>query len=195
LFSSQNVIVSGLGWEILLLLVVVRKMRQRPLNAYFGLMGVCLYISSLRTSSSLRFVLLESFYLISHYFFSSLNLKLKPMAQDAIRMEMANSLATISSLHSKVQIGSALVIGGCGFLGHHVVKTLLAEPTCTSVAVMSRSPFQRRLPNVTYHVGDITKAEHVDNLIDQIKPNVIINTASPHAYIDHEHAYQYFTVK
>jgi sterol-4alpha-carboxylate 3-dehydrogenase (decarboxylating) len=99
------------------------------------------------------------------------------------------------SFHQNIQIGSALVIGGCGFLGHHVVKTLLAEPTCTSVAVMSRSPFKRRFSNVTYHLGDITKSEHVDNLICQLKPNVIVNTASPHAYIDHEHAHEYFSVK
>lgn len=108
---------------------------------------------------------------------------------------MITAKAQVLSLHQDVQIGSALVIGGCGFLGHHIVKALLAEATCTSVSVMSRDPFKRRFPDVAYHVGDITKPEHVENIIDQVKPNIIINTASPHAYIDHEHAHEYFSVK
>jgi hypothetical protein len=91
-------------------------------------------------------------------------------------------------------LGTVLVIGGCGFLGHHVVKFLLAEPTCTAVAVMSRSPFKNRFDGVSYHIGDITIPEHVKHVVHQVRPNVIINTASPHAYIDHEHAIDNFTV-
>ncbi|EHL01714.1 putative Sterol-4-alpha-carboxylate 3-dehydrogenase, decarboxylating [Glarea lozoyensis 74030] len=79
-------------------------------------------------------------------------------------------------------LGTVLVIGGCGFLGHHVVKFLLAEPSCTAVAVMSRSPFKNRFDG------------HVKHVVHQVKPKVIINTASPHAYIDHEHAIDNFRV-
>jgi sterol-4alpha-carboxylate 3-dehydrogenase (decarboxylating) len=74
------------------------------------------------------------------------------------------------------------------------VKQLLAEPTCTKVAVMCRSPFKNRFDGVLYHIGDITKPEHVDIVVDQVKPHVVINTASPHAYIDHVNAYENFTV-
>jgi sterol-4alpha-carboxylate 3-dehydrogenase (decarboxylating) len=91
-------------------------------------------------------------------------------------------------------LGTVLVIGGCGFLGHHVVKFLLAEPSCTAVAVMSRSPFKNRFDGVSYHIGDITIPEHVKHVVHQVKPKVIINTASPHAYIDHEHAIDNFRV-
>ena len=59
---------------------------------------------------------------------------------------------------------------------------------------MSRSPFKNRFEGVTYHIGDLTKSDHVDHVISQVKPKVVINTASPHAYVDHEHAYEYFTV-
>jgi len=91
----------------------------------------------------------------------------------------------------KTSLGSCLVIGGCGFLGHHIVRELLDDPTCTSVAVMSRSPFKNRYDRVTYFIGDITSVEHVNLVVGQVKPNVIFNTASSHAYIDHEHAPDY----
>ena len=90
--------------------------------------------------------------------------------------------------------GACLVIGGCGFLGQHIVKFLLNEPTVTSVAVMSRSPFTNRFDKVSYHIGDITKPDHVRHVVQQVRPKVIFNTASPHAYIDHEHVLDNFYV-
>ncbi|KAL9114713.1 MAG: hypothetical protein Q9227_001391 [Pyrenula ochraceoflavens] len=99
-------------------------------------------------------------------------------------------------MSSPIQLGSALVIGGCGFLGHHIVRELLADSSCTSVSVMSRTgrPDQNRFDSVNYIKGDITKAEDVNQVLQTVKPNVIFNTASPVAYIDHEHAPEYFTV-
>ncbi|CAG8960443.1 hypothetical protein HYFRA_00008162 [Hymenoscyphus fraxineus] len=100
----------------------------------------------------------------------------------------------IPKVLEKPHLGTVLVVGGCGFLGQHVVKFLLQEPTCDSVAVMSRSPFKNRFEDVTYHIGDITNPQHVDHVMNLVKPKVIINTASPHAYIDHEHAGDNFRV-
>ena len=91
-------------------------------------------------------------------------------------------------------LGAVLVVGGCGFLGHHIVKFLLDEPTCTFVAVMSRRPTNRHFPGVAYHIGDITNIEQVRLVLQQVKPHVIINTASPHAYIDHSLVAQTFAV-
>ncbi|KAH0536020.1 hypothetical protein FGG08_007087 [Glutinoglossum americanum] len=93
-----------------------------------------------------------------------------------------------------VQLGSVLVVGGCGFLGHHIVKELLADPSCSSISVMSRDPSKNCFDGVSYHVGDVTSPVNVQRVIAQSKPTVIINTASPIAYIDHEHAPDYFTV-
>ncbi|KAG9230721.1 hypothetical protein BJ875DRAFT_431120 [Amylocarpus encephaloides] len=109
---------------------------------------------------------------------------------EAVKVEQPSTVA----IPEELQLGTVLVVGGCGFLGHHVVKFLLAEPTCTAVVVMSRSPFQNRFEGVTHHIGDITKLSHVKHVISQVKPKVIIDTASPHAYSDHEHAHDNFTV-
>jgi sterol-4alpha-carboxylate 3-dehydrogenase (decarboxylating) len=97
-------------------------------------------------------------------------------------------------MSSTIPLGSALVVGGCGFLGHHIVRELLADPSCTSVSVMSREPFKNRFDNVNYLPGDITSPADVQRIVNQVKPNIIFNTASPVAYIDHEHAPEYFTV-
>ena len=91
-------------------------------------------------------------------------------------------------------LGSVLVVGGCGFLGHRIVKDLLADGSCTSVAVLSRKPEQNRFDGVSYFAGDVTVPADVRRVVNQTKPNVIFNTASPRAYIDHEHAFEYFTV-
>ena len=91
----------------------------------------------------------------------------------------------------KSQLGSVAVIGGCGFLGHHIVKQLLEDDTVSSVAVMSRNPTANTFDGAFYRVGDITSATDVERFLAEFKPTVIINTASPVAYIDHEHAPEY----
>ncbi|TVY93828.1 Sterol-4-alpha-carboxylate 3-dehydrogenase, decarboxylating [Lachnellula willkommii] len=100
----------------------------------------------------------------------------------------------VFDVHQEPHFGACLVIGGCGFLGQHIVKFLLNEPTVTSIAVLSRSPFTNRHDKVSYHIGDITKPDQVRHIFQQVRPKVIFNTASPHAYIDHEHVLDNFYV-
>lgn len=76
-------------------------------------------------------------------------------------------------------LGPVLVVGGCGFLGFHIVRQLLEDPECSSVAVLSRNPNRNCLPTVSYHAGDVANSETVQTLLNQLKPRVIIHTASP----------------
>ncbi|MCJ1264612.1 hypothetical protein MMC22_004486 [Lobaria immixta] len=81
-------------------------------------------------------------------------------------------------------LGTVLVIGGCGFLGYHIICAIRDNPevTCSSIHVMSRTPHTNRHPNVTYHIGDITDASCLAPLFAKIGPRIIFHCACPAAY-------------
>lgn len=99
-------------------------------------------------------------------------------------------------------LGTVLVVGGCGFLGSHVVDQLLNFPSEDKVKSHSNLPSLRSrypsyassetkvhaldlrcerniYPNCTYHSADITSAEALLEVFKKAKPDVVINTASP----------------
>ncbi|WVQ83349.1 hypothetical protein IAT38_005488 [Cryptococcus sp. DSM 104549] len=72
---------------------------------------------------------------------------------------------------------SYLVIGGCGFLGRHIVEQLLGRGE-SQVAVFDI--VQRHFDsNVNFYIGDLSKAEDVENALEKSQATVIIHTASP----------------
>ena len=73
---------------------------------------------------------------------------------------------------------SVLVIGGCGFLGHHIVSQLL-EPNTSTVSVLDLRTTHNRHPRASYYDGDITSAESVRSVLENVKPTIIFHTASP----------------
>ena len=80
---------------------------------------------------------------------------------------------------SESSLGNVLVIGGCGFVGHHVVRALLDDPEAGEVHVLSRRPNTNRFPAAHYHAGDISSSEDVKQCLAATQPRVIIHTASP----------------
>ncbi|TQS36496.1 hypothetical protein Golomagni_03053 [Golovinomyces magnicellulatus] len=78
-------------------------------------------------------------------------------------------------------LGNVLVIGGCGFLGHHIVKILNSSYNCT-ISVIDLHTTRNRLPEsdgVKYFNGDITSIESILPIFLQTKPGIVIHTASP----------------
>ncbi|KAI1466842.1 sterol-4-alpha-carboxylate 3-dehydrogenase [Daldinia caldariorum] len=84
---------------------------------------------------------------------------------------------------TKPLLGHVLVIGGCGFLGHHVVNLLLRDWSCTVSVVDLRCQRNRRPESdgVQYVEADITDADGLVKVVGKLKPNVVIHTASPPA--------------
>ncbi|KAI1437533.1 C-3 sterol dehydrogenase/C-4-like protein [Xylaria sp. CBS 124048] len=80
-------------------------------------------------------------------------------------------------------LGRVLVIGGCGFLGHHVVNLLLRDWK-SNVSVIDLKCQRNRRPDsdgVTYVEADITDNDGLLKAFDRLKPDVVIHTASPPA--------------
>ncbi len=75
-------------------------------------------------------------------------------------------------------LGSVLVIGGCGFLGHHVVN-LISRSYTARISVLDLTTTRNRRSNVDYYDGDITNKEQVQNVFKKVRPDVVIHTASP----------------
>lgn len=79
---------------------------------------------------------------------------------------------------TKPDLGKVLVIGGNGMLGHHLVKLLLSSWTAKAFVIDLKCD-HNRLDGATYHEADITDAARMQSLMDKIKPDVVIHTASP----------------
>ena len=76
-------------------------------------------------------------------------------------------------------LGSVLVVGGCGFLGHHIVQALAKSGQASTVTVLDLQTTQNRQADVGYHQGDISSWSGVSSIFDRVKPDVVIHTASP----------------
>ncbi|KAI4189598.1 MAG: hypothetical protein LQ346_005084 [Caloplaca aetnensis] len=85
---------------------------------------------------------------------------------------------------SSRSLESVLVVGGCGFLGYEIVRSLTEELSC-SVAVLSRTPREPRVDGVSYHTCDITHIDALRALFLQLQPRVVIHSASPLFFQDH----------
>lgn len=81
----------------------------------------------------------------------------------------------------KPDLGRVLVTGGCGFLGHHIVRLLLRDWTA-SVSVIDLRCTRNRRPDsdgVKYFEADITDPDRLVAIFDEVRPDIVIHTASP----------------
>ncbi|KAL8650811.1 MAG: hypothetical protein Q9210_003609 [Variospora velana] len=72
-----------------------------------------------------------------------------------------------------------LVVGGCGFLGHHIVAQLLDQNA--RVSVLDFKLDRNRIDAVDYHSANISVKSDVEHVVNKVRPQVIIHTASPTA--------------
>ncbi|KAL7944811.1 3-beta hydroxysteroid dehydrogenase/isomerase family domain-containing protein [Trichoderma barbatum] len=89
-------------------------------------------------------------------------------------------------------LGSVLIIGGNGFLGHHIVNQALSSWNCTSVASIDLRCTRNVNDKASYHECDITDASKLTEILQKVRPDVVIHTASPVASGDSKTAHDLF---
>lgn len=76
--------------------------------------------------------------------------------------------------------GPILVVGGAGFLGHHLVYDLLEYGIDgDKIHVLDLNTERNRITPVLYHSADITSKQGVQNVFQEAKPRVVFHTVSP----------------
>ncbi|PHH69314.1 hypothetical protein CDD80_6832 [Ophiocordyceps camponoti-rufipedis] len=75
--------------------------------------------------------------------------------------------------------GNLVVIGGNGFLGHHIVSQALTRWTTQSVTSIDVGTSRNRQPRASYEECDITDAPRLTSLLRRLRPDAVIHTASP----------------
>ena len=82
-----------------------------------------------------------------------------------------------------ISLGTILIFGGCGFLGHHIARQLSIAQDVTSVHVFDIDTSKNRIPGVTYITGSITSAQDVSSAFLNVQPKVIFHTVSPGPFL------------
>jgi len=83
---------------------------------------------------------------------------------------------------SKQNLGKVAVIGGTGFLGHHIVNLLLERYNTESISVIDLHTSRNRRPasdGIQYFEADITHSSATVTIFETVQPDVVIHTASP----------------
>ncbi|KAF2469383.1 sterol-4-alpha-carboxylate 3-dehydrogenase [Lindgomyces ingoldianus] len=76
-------------------------------------------------------------------------------------------------------LGTALVIGGCGLLGHHIVKILIESKVTSKIVVLDVNTAVNLVDGVEYINGSITSSDQVTQVLKQHTPRVVFHTVSP----------------
>ncbi|KAM0496280.1 hypothetical protein ACHAP8_007541 [Fusarium lateritium] len=92
----------------------------------------------------------------------------------------------------KTSIGASLVVGGCGFLGYHLVRHLLEDDEIGGVYVLDRVVTRNRHDGATFYQGEITDSELLRRVVSEIRPTVIFHCASPIATLPAKREGEYY---
>lgn len=76
-----------------------------------------------------------------------------------------------------------LVTGGCGFIGFHIVKGLLAQEQESEIHVIDIDTDRNTHPGVNYHKCDIASAADVEAVFLQSKPKTVFHIACPDSMV------------
>lgn len=80
-------------------------------------------------------------------------------------------------------LSPVLVTGGCGFIGFHIVKGLLAQEPSSEIHVIDINTSRNTHAGVKYHECDIASAAAVEAVFYQVKPKTIFHVACPDSMV------------
>ncbi|KAF2875745.1 hydroxysteroid dehydrogenase [Massariosphaeria phaeospora] len=92
-------------------------------------------------------------------------------------------------------LSRALVIGGSGLLGHHIVKKLFEANKTIHIVVLDIATTQNRVDGVTYVIGSITSANDVAEVLKEHAPEVIFHTVSPNPLSENKKRFDDVNIK
>ncbi|KAF4585367.1 C-3 sterol dehydrogenase/C-4 decarboxylase family protein [Ophiocordyceps camponoti-floridani] len=87
--------------------------------------------------------------------------------------------AAAAAAEAPPSLGNLVVIGGNGFLGHHIVSQALTRWTIQSVTSIDVGTSRNRQPRASYEECDITDGPRLTSLLRRLRPDAVIHTASP----------------
>ncbi|KAJ4290932.1 erg26, C-3 sterol dehydrogenase [Kalmusia sp. IMI 367209] len=78
-------------------------------------------------------------------------------------------------------LGTILVTGGAGYLGSHIVEALVSDKAFDTIASTYEPHVvsNRQVPGALYHSCDISNTKQLTDLLDTVKPRVILHTIGP----------------
>lgn len=80
-------------------------------------------------------------------------------------------------------LSPVLVTGGCGFIGFHIVKGLLAQEPEAEIHVIDIDITRNTHPGVNYHKCDIASPSDVEAVFLQARPKTIFHIACPDSMV------------
>lgn len=93
---------------------------------------------------------------------------------------------------SQPLLGKCLVVGGCGFLGYHLIRHLLNDDDCEAVYALDVSTVRNRHDGVTYLAGNIMDGALLHQILEKYRPRVIFHAASPIASLPGKREHEYY---
>jgi sterol-4alpha-carboxylate 3-dehydrogenase (decarboxylating) len=92
-------------------------------------------------------------------------------------------------------LDTALVFGGCGFLGHHIARQLSIASDVTKVTVFDADTSKNRIPGVDYIRGSITSEADVEEAFKSVRPKVVFHTVSPGPFLNNNELFYLVNVE
>lgn len=88
-------------------------------------------------------------------------------------------MANATNAGDSPSLSPAIVTGGCGFIGFHMVNGLLErEPDC-QIHVIDINTNHNQVAGVIYHTCDISSLSDVEAVFNQAKPKTVFHVACP----------------